>query len=91
MKVGSKWKCKVDICIVAYSTKWLLIKHLKKVHGLVVEKNKPKRPSTFKRGPKHQDHIKINTCILDAMVVERWNDQKVACRVHAKANVNGIS
>jgi hypothetical protein len=27
--------------------KWLLTKHLKDVHGLVVEKAKPKRLSTF--------------------------------------------
>jgi hypothetical protein len=33
-KVGSKWKCKVGICIVAYCAKWLLTKHLKEVHGL---------------------------------------------------------
>jgi len=32
-KVGSKWKCKVGICIVAYCAK-----HLKEVHDLVVEK-----------------------------------------------------
>jgi hypothetical protein len=35
MKVGLKWKCKVGICIVAYCAKWLLIKHLKEVHGLM--------------------------------------------------------
>jgi len=52
MKVGSKWKCKVDTCIV----KWLLTKHLKNVHGLVIEKAKPKRPSTSKGGPQHQNH-----------------------------------
>jgi hypothetical protein len=51
MKVGSKWKCKVGICIVAYCGKWLLTKHFKEVHGLVVEKAKPGRPSTSERGP----------------------------------------
>jgi hypothetical protein len=50
-KVGLKWKCKVNICIVAYYDKWLLIKHLKEVHGLVVKKAKFERPSTSKRGP----------------------------------------
>jgi hypothetical protein len=35
--VGSKWKCKVGNCIVAYCAKWLLTKHLKEVHGLVAE------------------------------------------------------
>jgi hypothetical protein len=39
-KVGSKWKCKVGTCIVTYCAKWLLTKHLKEVHGLVVEKAK---------------------------------------------------
>jgi hypothetical protein len=55
IKVGSKWKCKVSICIVTYRAKWLLTKHLKEVHGLVVEKAKPRRPSIFELGPRHQD------------------------------------
>jgi len=50
MKVGSKWKCKVGICIVAYDVKWLLTKHLKEVHGLMAKKAKPKRFSTFEGG-----------------------------------------
>jgi len=33
--VGSKWRCKVGICTIAYCAKWLLTKHLKEVHGLV--------------------------------------------------------
>jgi hypothetical protein len=51
MKVGLKWKCKVNTCIIAYSTKWLLTKHLKEVHGLMVKKVKPRRPSTYEGGP----------------------------------------
>ncbi len=48
----------------------MLTKHLKKVHGLVVEKTKPRRLSTFKRGLQHQDHVKMNVRILgNAMVV----------------------
>jgi hypothetical protein len=39
-KVELKWKCKVGICIVAYCAKWLLTKHLKEVHGLVVKNAK---------------------------------------------------
>jgi len=75
MKVESKWKCKVGICIVAYCAKWLLTKHLKEVHGLVVEKAKPWRPSTFKRSHRHQNHVKMNAHILeDAMVKQRRND-----------------
>jgi len=63
-KVGSKWKCKVGTCIVAYYDKWLLTKHLKEVHGLVVEKSKPGRHSTSAGGPRHQDHAKMNARIL---------------------------
>jgi hypothetical protein len=59
-KVRSKWKCKVGTYIVAYCAKWLLTKHLKEVHGLVAEKAKPGRPSTSARGPRHQDHAKMN-------------------------------
>jgi hypothetical protein len=78
MKVGSKWKCKVGIYIIAYFVKWLLTKHLKEVHGLVAKKVKPKRPSTFEGGPWHQDHAKMNTRILgDAMAMQRQNDEKV--------------
>ncbi len=85
MKVGSKWKCKVDTCIFAYHAKWLLTKHLKEVHGLVVEKAKPRRPSTFTRGLRHQDHAKMNARILgDVMVLQRRNDQKVVNRARAK-------
>jgi hypothetical protein len=85
-KVGSKWKCKVGNCTVAYCAKWLLTKHLKEVHGLVAEKSKPGRPSTAARGPRHQDHAKMNARILgNAMAVQRRNDQKVASRACAKA------
>jgi hypothetical protein len=85
-KVGSKWKCKVDIYIVAYCAKWLLTQHLKEVHGLVAEKAKPGRPSIATGGPRHQDHAKMNVRILgNAMVVQRRNDQKVASRTRAKA------
>ncbi len=84
-KVGSKWKCKVGTCIVAYCAKWLLTKHLKEVHGLVAEKSKPGRFSTFAGGLRHQDHAKMNVRILgNAMAVQRRNDQKVASRARAK-------
>jgi hypothetical protein len=49
-KVGSKWKCKIHICIVTYYAKWLLTKHLKEVHGLVAEKAKLGKPSTSAKG-----------------------------------------
>jgi len=72
MKVGSKWKCKVDTCIVTYCAKWLLTKHLKEVHGLVTKKAKLGNPSTFEGNPQHQDHAKMNARILgDAMVVQK--------------------
>ncbi len=52
---------------------------------MVAEKAKPERPSTVVRGPRHQDHAKMNVRILgNAMVVQRRNDQKVANRVRAK-------
>jgi hypothetical protein len=69
-KVGSKWKCKVGNCTVAYCAKWLLTKHLKEVHGLVVEKSRPRKPSIATRGPRHQDHAKMIARILgNAMAV----------------------
>jgi len=51
MKVGSKWTCKVGICIITYYAKWLLTKHLNEVHGLVVGKAKLGRPVTSEGGP----------------------------------------
>ncbi len=85
-KVGSKWKCKVGTCTIAYCAKWLLTKHLKEVHGLVVEKAKPGRFSTSAEGPRHQDHAKMNARILgNAMAMQRRNDQKVASHARAKA------
>jgi hypothetical protein len=64
----------------------LLTKQLKEVHGLVAEKAKLGRPSTFKRSPCHHDHAKMNACILgNAMAVQRQNDQKVVSFVRAKA------
>jgi len=50
MKVGSKWKYKVGTYTVAYCAKWLLIKHLKEVHGLVAKKAKPRRPLICEKG-----------------------------------------
>jgi hypothetical protein len=57
-------------CIVTYFAKWLLTKHLKEVHGLVVEKAKHGKPSTFEGVFQHQYHAKMNACILgNAMAV----------------------
>jgi hypothetical protein len=92
MKVRSKWKCKVNTCIVAYFAKWLLTTHLKEMHGLVTKKAKPKRPSTSERNPQHQNHVKMNVCILgDVMAVQRQNDQKIANLLMSKPNTSGIS
>jgi hypothetical protein len=52
----------------------------------VVEKAKPRRPSTSAGGLRHQDHAKLNARILgNAMAMQRRNDQKVVSRVRAKA------
>jgi hypothetical protein len=64
----------------------LLTKHLKEVHGLVAEKAKLGKPSIFERRlPRHQNHVKMNVRIFgNAMVVQRWNDRKVATHIRAK-------
>jgi len=63
----------------------LLTKHLKEVNGLVAKKAKPRRPSTFERGPQHQEHVKTNVRTMgNVMVVQRWNDQKVVNHTRAK-------
>jgi hypothetical protein len=63
----------------------LLTKHLKEVHGLVAKKAKPRRLSTSEGGHWYQDHAKMNVHILgNAMVVQRWNDQKVVSHTCAK-------
>jgi hypothetical protein len=57
-----------------------------KVHGLVVEKAKPRRPSTSEGNLRHQNHAKMNIHILgNVMVMQKQNDQKVANHICAKA------
>jgi len=91
IKVVSKWKCKVGIYIVAYYAKWLSTKHLKEVHGLVIEKAKPGRPLTFAGGPRHQDDGKMNARIMgNAQAMQRQNDQKVVSRARAKAEKDWV-
>jgi hypothetical protein len=52
---------------------------------LVTENAKLGRPSTFKKGLRHQDHAKMNAHILgNVMAVQRRNDQKVVSHVHVK-------
>jgi hypothetical protein len=86
-KVGSKWKCKAGTYIVAYYAKWLLIKHLKEVHGSVAKKAKPKKPSTFERGLRHQDHVKMNVRNLgNAMPCKGGMIKRLLFRAHAKAH-----
>ncbi len=59
---------------------------MNEVHGLVAEKAKHERPSTSEKGPRHQDHAKMNVRILgNDMVMQRQNDQKVVNHVRAKA------
>jgi hypothetical protein len=63
----------------------VVTKHLKEVHGLVVEKVKFKRLPTSKGGPWYQNHAKMNVCILgDAMAMQRWIDQKVVIHIRVK-------
>jgi hypothetical protein len=55
------------------------------MHGLMVEKAKLGRLSTLKKGLRHQNHVKINVCILgNAMAMQRQNDQKVVDCTRAK-------
>ncbi len=51
----------------------------------MAEKAKLKRLSTSIGGPRHQNHVKMNVHILgNAYAMQRWNDQKVVTRAHAK-------
>jgi hypothetical protein len=51
IKDRSKWLCKV--CIVTYYVKWLLTKHLREVHDLMIEKTKLGKPSILKKSFQH--------------------------------------
>jgi hypothetical protein len=63
----------------------VVTKNLKEVHGLVTKKAKLGKLSIFENGFQHQDHVKMNIHILgNAMVVRRWNDQKVTNCVRAE-------
>ncbi len=49
------------------------------------EKAKPRRPSTSVRGPRHQDHAKMNARILgNSWVMQRCNDQQVVNHTRVK-------
>jgi hypothetical protein len=55
---------------LAYYAKWLLTKHLKEMHGFMVENAKYERLLTFEGIPRHQNHAKMNIRILgDAMAM----------------------
>ncbi len=59
---------------------------MKEVHGLVAEKAKAGRPLTSERGPRHQEHAKMNAYILrNAQSMQRRNDPKVGSHACAKA------
>jgi hypothetical protein len=52
----------------------------------MTNKTKPRKPSTFKGGHQHQNHVKMIACILgNAMAMQRQNDQNVASQVRVKA------
>jgi hypothetical protein len=92
MKVGSKWKCKVGTYIVAYFIKWLLTNHLKEVHGLMAKNAKFGKPLTFERSPQHQDHAKMNVCMLrNAMAVQSGIIKKLLVSPLPKPNTNAIN
>jgi hypothetical protein len=92
MKVGLKWKCKVGTGISAYCAKWLLTKHLKEMHGLVVKKVKLGRPSTSEKGFQHQNHAKMNIRILgDAWLCKGRMIKRLLIAIMPKPNTNGIS
>ncbi len=59
----------------------------------MAEKAKPRRPSTSKRGFRHQDHAKMNVRILvNVMAMQRQNDQNVVGHTRVKKHsVGGIS
>jgi hypothetical protein len=54
---GSKWCYKSKECSEIYATTWLLIAHLKKVHGLIAKKRKPKHFSIHEGASKLESPI----------------------------------
>ncbi len=52
----------------------------------MAKKAKPRRLSTSEGGPQHQDHVKMNICILeDVIIMQRRKDQKIDSCARAKA------
>ncbi len=83
-KVGLKCMSKFGICSIAYAMKWLFTQHFKKVH----KKAKINSPLIHERGSCHEDHVRMNTCILsDAHAIQSKNDQKVVAQAYMKAHV----
>lgn len=79
--VGLKWMSKFGTCSIAYAMKWLFTQHFKKMHNLEIKKAKSNSPLIHERGSCHQDHVRMNTCILsDAHAIQSQNDQKVVAQ-----------
>ncbi len=54
--------------------------------GAWFSRRKGQTKETFERGPWHQNNFKMNARILgDAMVVQKWSDQKVVNCICARA------
>jgi hypothetical protein len=82
---GLRLKCKINGCIDAYATRWLLHQHLDNKHGLRMEVSKYGHPSTCIGGPRQQNHHAMNDRILNnPHARQKWNEKKALDRVKKK-------
>jgi len=85
---GPKFVWRVDGCDASYTTKYNLVRHLWMCHNVTMEPNKPKCPSTWEEGPRHQDHTTMNVRVLNNPLARFChNEQNAIARVRRHANL----
>jgi len=65
---GPKFASKVDGCNASYTTKYNLIQHLWARHNVTMELGKPGCPSTWEKGPRHQNYTAMNAWVLSNLL-----------------------
>ncbi len=61
--LGGRYICKFGECKKSFATKWFFRRHVEKNHFLMLV-SRYNHLSTCKMGPRHQDHMVMNVCIL---------------------------
>jgi hypothetical protein len=64
-KDGPKFASSVD---ASYTTKYILVRHLRACHYVTIKLGKPRRPSIREHGSKVQDQVAMNVWVLNNLL-----------------------